>query len=95
MANQACNNTYHPERRRCLRTPYRTPVRYSNALLNGSGLVKDISPYGMFMETRIPPNIGDQIRIAFLLRNSRHPMDIEGEIARQAQSGVGVKFLWL
>ena len=94
MANQACNNTYYPERRCCLRTPYRTPVRYSNALLNGSGFVKDISSYGMFMETLAPPDVGDQIRIAFLLRNSRHPMDIEGEIARQAQSGVGVKFLW-
>jgi hypothetical protein len=94
MASQTCDNTHYPERRRSLRTPYRTPVRYFNASLNGSGLVKDISSYGMFMETRVPPNIGDQIRIAFLLRNSRHPMDIEGEIARMAQYGVGIKFLW-
>ena len=94
MVSQTCDMTYCPERRRCLRTPYLTPVHYFNASLYGSGLVKDISSYGMFMETRVPPNVGDQIRIAFLLRNSRHAMDIEGEIARQAQSGVGVKFLW-
>ena len=94
MASQTCDNTHYPERRRCLRTPYRTPVSYFNASLNGSGLVKDISSYGMFMETPVSPNVGDQIHIAFLLRNSRHTMDIEGEIARKVQSGVGVKFLW-
>ena len=94
MVNQICDNTYYPERRRSLRTPYRTPVRYSSTALNGSGFVKDISSYGMFMETPVLPDVGDQIRIAFQLRNSRHAMDIEGEIARRAQSGVGVKFLW-
>ena len=94
MECPTCGNNQYPERRRSLRTPYLTPVRYSNATLKGSGLVKDISSYGMFMETRLPPNVGDQIRIAFMLRNSRHPMDIEGEIARKVKSGVGVKFLW-
>lgn len=94
MVCPTCENNHYPERRRCLRTPYTTPVRYSSASLNGSGLVKDISSYGMFMETRVLPDVGDQIRIAFMLRNSRHPMDIDGEIARKVQSGVGVKFLW-
>jgi len=94
MKCQTCENTYYPERRRSLRTPYRTPVRYASASLNGSGLVKDISSYGMFMETPFSPNVGDQIRIAFLLRNSRHAMNIEGEITRKVQSGVGVKFIW-
>jgi hypothetical protein len=94
MVYPTCENNHYPERRRCLRTPYTTPVRYSSASLNGSGLVKDISSYGMFMETRVLPDVGDQIRIAFMLRNSRHPMDIDGEIARKVQSGVGVKFLW-
>jgi len=94
MECQTCDNTHYPERRRSLRTPYLTPVRYFNALLNGSGVVKDISSYGMFMETAVPPDVGDQIRIAFMLRNSRHPMDIDGEVARKVQSGVGVKFLW-
>ena len=94
MGNQICNIPYNPERRHALRLPYRTPVHYSNAWARGAGTVKDISSEGLFMETLFPPNVGDQIRIACRLRNSRHAMDIEGEIARKVQSGVGVKFLW-
>lgn len=94
MDNQIRNNANQPERRRTKRTPYLSQVRYFNASVNGAGTVRDISSDGMFMETRFRLNVGDQISIAFRLRNSRHPMDIEGKIARSTHSGAGVKFLW-
>lgn len=94
MGNQIRNNANQPERRRTTRTPYPSQVRYFNASVNGAGTVRDISSDGMFMETRFRLNVGDQISIAFQLRNSKHPMNIEGKIARSTHSGAGVKFLW-
>ena len=83
-----------PERRRAPRTPYRTLVRYADTAGNGQGMVKDISSEGMFMETPAPLAVGDRIRIDFQFRNSKHPMDMEGRIARKAPNGVGVWFVW-
>lgn len=94
MGNMICDNANQPERRRAARTPYSGQVRYFNASVNGAGIVKDISSEGMFLETRFPHNVGDQISIAFQLRNSKHPMKIDGQIARCSHTGVGVKFLW-
>ena len=89
-----CDITDHPERRRAARMPYATPVHYTNASVNGAGTAKDISPDGMFIETPFPLQVGDQLSIAFLLRNSKHPMLIEGIIMRRSRTGVGVQFLW-
>jgi hypothetical protein len=83
-----------PERRRALRTPYRTPVHYVNASAAGAGTVTDISSEGMFMETSTALNVGDRISIIFQFRNSRHPMDLEGQITRRDAMGVGIAFLW-
>lgn len=94
MENLICDNPNHPERRSALRTPYPSPVHYTNPSVNGAGTVKDISSSGMFMETPFPLAVGDQLSIAFLLRNSKRPMIIEGIITRSTRSGVGVQFLW-
>ena len=95
MENQICPIANCPERRRAARAPYRTPVHYFNRTLTGKGTVTDISSEGMFMETPSALNVGDQINIDFQFRNSRHPMNIEGQIARSVPAGVGVRFLWL
>ena len=94
MPNPICPIATIPERRRAPRAPYHTPIHYANAGAKGAGIVKDISSEGMFMETRGPLQVGDRIRIDFLFRNSRHPMDLEGQIARKAPDGVGVWFVW-
>lgn len=94
MTEQFCGIAKIPERRRAPRTPYRTPVRYANAAAGGAGTVKDISSEGMFLETPAPLEVGDRIRIDFQFRNSKHPMDIEGEIIRKAPEGFGVWFIW-
>jgi hypothetical protein len=94
MENPNCPISKTPERRRAFRTPYRTPVRYANATGNGAGTVKDLSSEGLFMETPGPLDVGEKISISFQFRNSKHPMDIDGEITRRDFAGVGVKFIW-
>ena len=94
MTEQFCGIVRIPERRRAPRAPYRTPIHYANAAAKGAGMVKDISSEGLFMETHGPLQVGDRIRIDFLFRNTKHPMDIEGQIARKAPGGVGVWFIW-
>lgn len=94
MESMNCDNAYNPERRRAFRMPYGSPVHYTNTSVNGAGTVRDISSSGMFMETPFPLTVGDQLSIAFLLRNSKRPMIIEGIITRSTRTGVGVQFLW-
>ena len=94
MANQSCPIGNVPERRRAVRTPYRTPVSFAVASATGAGTVKDISSEGMFMEAPAPPGAGQRISIDFRFRNSSHPMTIEGEVARRSDTGAGIKFIW-
>jgi len=94
MENVVCDTPNNPERRRAFRMPYHSPVHYTNTSVNGAGTVIDISSGGMFMETPFPLTVGDQLSIAFLLRNSKRPMIIEGIITRSTRTGVGVQFLW-
>ena len=94
MANMNCPIGNVPERRRAARTPYDAPVRFAVASAKGAGTVKDISSEGMFMETPAPPVPGERISIDFQFRNSRHPMTIEGEVARRSDTGAGIKFIW-
>ncbi|MGD9330962.1 MAG: PilZ domain-containing protein [Desulfobacterales bacterium] len=86
--------THEPERRDAPRMPYCTPAQYTNASVDGAGTVTNISSNGMFLETPHPLKVGDQISIAFQFRNSKHPMNIDGQIARLTETGVGVQFLW-
>lgn len=94
MASMIWDNEKNGDRRRALRMPYRAPAHYTNASVDGAGTVKDISSDGMFIETGHPLDVGDQISIDFQLRNSKHPMNIDGKIARRTHAGVGVQFLW-
>lgn len=94
MPNSICPIANIPERRRAPRTPYRTPVHYAMASGSGEGTVKDISSEGLFMVTRGPLEVGERIRIDFQFRNSKHPMDIAGKIARKDLDGVGIWFDW-
>lgn len=94
MDVMSCDKPKNAERRGAPRMPYHSPAQYTNASVNGVGTVRDISSDGMFLETCLPLDVGDQIRIAFRFRHSRHPMKIKGKIARNAHSGFGVRFLW-
>lgn len=94
MDAQICAKKDIPERRRTPRMPYRTNAHYESASAHGVGTTQNLSPDGMFLEPPVPLDVGAKINIAFQFRNSKHPMNISGEIARSTQAGVGIKFLW-
>lgn len=57
------------------------------------GLVRNISPSGLFVE--LPPQFtpGEPVSIQFRLRHSRHLMDLQGEIAHTTSQGLGIRII--
>ena len=82
------------DRRSAFRIPYNTVASYKNDLLMGTGSVENISPDGMLLLTSDSLNVGDKININFQDRHGQQKIDLQGEVARIAQGGVGIKFLW-
>jgi Tfp pilus assembly protein PilZ len=54
--------------------------------------IKDISLGGVFIFTRIPFKIGQQIRLVFRKKDGDNPVTIQGKIARVTPEGIGVEF---
>ena len=54
--------------------------------------IKNISPNGLFIETRKPLLVGDEITMTFRLEGFDKPLKIKGEIAHATRFGVGVEF---
>ncbi len=89
-----CYLENNPERRRSPRLPYGATAIYRTPSLDAAGTIRDLSADGMFIETPSSHAVGDQIAIAFNLRNSNPQMNLKGEIARSTDAGIGVQFLW-
>ena len=94
MQTALCENTSTTERRGIPRMPYRTTALFKCASVCGVGTIKDLSPDGLFLELPFFLDRDASIRIEFKLRNSGHPMQVSGRIARRTPAGVGVQFLW-
>ncbi len=60
------------------------------------GYIRNISPGGVFIETRMEPlkgiTSGDPIVLTFHHPDTGEPLKVRGEIARIDQTGFGVKF---
>ena len=54
--------------------------------------IKDISDEGVFIQTRRPFHIGEQISMIFFNPKHGKRLKIEGEIVRANDQGIGVKF---
>jgi len=54
--------------------------------------IKDISAGGVFIETRMPFSVGQEVSLAFPLPNYQKYIKIIGEIVRISPHGIGVKF---
>jgi hypothetical protein len=94
METPICANANGPERRRDPRMPYRTAARYRCDAVSGSGTIHNISSGGLFLATPLTFVNGTPIRIEFQLRNSRHPMNVRGEVVRSTPAGFGAIFIW-
>ncbi|MBU0543718.1 MAG: PilZ domain-containing protein [Proteobacteria bacterium] len=78
--------------RRHNRKPLLIPIDYTTKHVAFKDLIKNISAGGVFIETRMPFNVGQDITMMFRLPKSRKLIQATGEIVRSDSHGIGVKF---
>ena len=82
-----CKGKREQERKSFLET-----VDYTNASGTYRDFIKNISDGGVFIETRNPFSVGEEISMTFLNSEHKKRLKIEGEIVRIEKEGIGVKF---
>ncbi len=82
----------HTKRREHPRIPCAMAVDYVAGDRALQGIIKDMSADGMFIETRGPLSVGQEIVLTFSSPNYPEPIKITGEVVRRGTLGVGVKF---
>lgn len=81
------NKRRHARRDSQLTVYYATQDRaYRDVILN-------ISPTGVFIETREPFIVGQEILLNFTPNRQSDPIRVRGEIVRVTPEGIGVKFI--
>lgn len=78
--------------RRHHRKPLLIPIEYTAKHLVFRDAIKNISASGVFIETRMPFTVGQDIKMMFRLPRSRKLIQAVGEIVRSDSQGIGVKF---
>jgi len=81
------------ERRRHPRLSYATSVEIANPEMATVGLVRNLSPNGLFVELPHQLTPGEPVNIQFRLRHSRRLMHLQGEIAHTTQQGLGIRIV--
>jgi hypothetical protein len=56
-------------------------------------IIQNISPSGVFIETREPFLVGQEILLNFTPARNNDPIKVRGKIVRVTPAGVGVKFI--
>jgi uncharacterized protein (TIGR02266 family) len=74
------------------RKDFVTQVDFSTEDQAYKELVKDISPGGLFIETRAPLSVGQEITLLLSFPDQERPMKILGEVVRATDDGIGVRF---
>jgi len=54
--------------------------------------IQDISAGGVFIETRMPFSVGQEVSLSFPLPDHEKYIRITGEVVRTSPQGIGVKF---
>ena len=55
--------------------------------------IQNISPTGVFIETREPFNVGQEILLNFTPARNAEPIKVRGKVVRITDDGIGVKFV--
>ncbi len=82
------------KRRKFFRKPYSIPVDYTTREGARRDVIKDISGDGLFIETRSPLRIGEEITMEFSIPDSPGPFKCKGKVVRQESTGMAVEFKW-
>jgi len=78
--------------RKALRINCMISVDYSDSDRFFKDYIQDISPGGVFIKTREPFSIGEEIILSLALSNDENAFRIPAEVARISEEGIGVKF---
>ncbi len=80
------------EKRADVRMSCHIPVNYAVYDRVYTDHVKNISPSGLFIQTRRPLLVGDVVTMTFRLEGLKKPLALKGEITQATREGVGVEF---
>ena len=81
------NRRYHG------RKPYFMVVDYATPDRTYGDFIKDISESGVFIRTRMPFAVEQQISLTFPLPNHKKHIKVNGKIVRTSEEGIGVEFI--
>jgi uncharacterized protein (TIGR02266 family) len=74
------------------RKPYLSAVDFATEDQFYKEYIQDISAGGLFIETRAPLAVGQEITLLLSFPDHERPIRIVGEVVRATQQGIGVKF---
>lgn len=80
------------DQRKHQRKPYSKYIKYSTQSEILRGLIKDINPSGVFIETDDILEVGQSLTLSIPLKQAKHAR-IEGQVVWAGPEGFGVKFL--
>ena len=78
-------------RRKFPRKTYFMEVNFATPDRASSGFIQNISSDGLFVETKEPHTVGQNLTLSFRLPNSQDHIRVNGEIVRVSPQGIGVK----
>ena len=67
-------------------------MRYATQNRIYSDSITDISKNGLFIETKRPLNVGEEIILSFNMHGYDRPFKIKGDIVHSNHRGIGVEF---
>jgi Tfp pilus assembly protein PilZ len=80
------------ERRAFIRKKCAIPISYATYDRVYSNTIKNISQKGVFIETKRPLFVGEELIMSFSLSDFDKPFKVKGEIVQVSKSGIGVEF---
>ena len=78
--------------KRAPRKSCRIPVKYATFDRVYSDRIMNISQSGVFIETRRPIFVGEEILMDFQIEGVNKPLKIEGKVVHTSSRGVGIEF---
>lgn len=80
------------DKRESIRKPCNIPINYATQKRIYLDHIKDISKSGVFIETKKPLMVGEEIIMSFNMQGYDRPIKIKGEIVHSSRLGIGVEY---
>ena len=80
------------ERRAFIRKTCSIPISYATYDRVYSNTIKNISQRGVFIETKRPLFVGEELILSFSMPGFGKALKVRGEIVQVSRSGIGVEF---